>query len=359
MVGAARQRPAVGRALLMGGFFRVEFAANGGAPAVEGRHISQGVGPGHGRRGGLARVDVARHCVGLDAVERGSTGDLDFFGGLAASGQLDGGLAAVARGKPRRGERNFALAAEDGEGIVQAHLHPGADLRDDIVGKFERGEGPAVHAGGAQMTDGVHFFWFGKVAAEGRAGDQARHRYRVTAHVQNAAAAQRLREQAAFRVEAGIESKAALHGPHLAHGAVADQVDQLLRLRVAAVHERLHEEDVVPHCRVDHSHGLGLVDGQWFLAEDVFAGGGRLEYPLGVEWVRRGYVHRFHLSICEQLLVRGVALVDLELGAKAVGRVLCPAAHGYQFAALRSGQAPGKGAGDIAQAEDTPFQLGH
>ena len=76
-----------------------------------------------------------------------------------------------------------------------------------------------------------------------RTRDQPRDRHRVAAHVENAAAAQGVGEEPAFRVEIGLETERRLDDADLADRAVPDEFHQPRGLRMAAIHERLHQEN--------------------------------------------------------------------------------------------------------------------
>ena len=78
-----------------------------------------------------------------------------------------------------------------------------------------------------------------------RAGDEARDRRGVAADVEDAAAAELVFEEAAFGMEPAVKTERRLDDADLADGAAADQLDELRGLRMAAVHERFHEEDAV------------------------------------------------------------------------------------------------------------------
>ena len=75
------------------------------------------------------------------------------------------------------------------------------------------------------------------------AGHQTRERHRVTADVQNAAAAERRIEQPALRIARNAKREV---GPHVTdrpdHPVLQARDQRLAHQRVAAVHERLHQE---------------------------------------------------------------------------------------------------------------------
>ena len=58
---------------------------------------------------------------------------------------------------------------------------------------------------------------------------------------------------------------------------------------------------------LDDRHGLGVVHGERLLAEDVLAGFGGFDGPLGVHRMRRGDVDRLHVRVGEQRFVAAVA----------------------------------------------------
>ena len=136
------------------------------------------------------------------------------------------------------------------------------------------------------------------------AGDQPRHRHRVAADVEDAAAGEVVGVEPVLGVEARHrEAEARLDRAHLADRALADQLEQPRGLRVQAVHEGLAEEGPGLARRVDHRVGLPGGEPERLLAQHVLAGLGGLDRPLGVARVRRRDVDRLDLGVGEQRLV--------------------------------------------------------
>ena len=120
---------------------------------------------------------------------------------------------------------------------------------------------------------------------------------------------------------------------------------------MAAVHEGFHQEHVVPHCGLDHTHGLGVVEADRLLAEDVLAGLGRLDRPFGVQGMGGGDVDRIYRGIGEQLFVRGVRPLQAKIAGEAIGALLAAASGGHEHTGFRLDQSLGELPGDPAQAD--------
>ena len=211
-------------------------------------------------------------------------------------------------------------------------LHAGSHLGHNAAGKFEGCGGPLVGAlGRVQFAGAFHFDGLVDGFADGCASDQACNRDRVTAYVQNAAAAQIVVQHPAALFVIGVEAKRRLNQTHLADGAALDELQHLGDLGVAAIHEGFHQEDLMALGSFDDGHHLGGVHAHRLLAYDVFARFGGFDGPLGVPWVRRGDVDRLHVWVGQQRLVAGVSGRDAELVGKLVGLVLRAAANCDQF----------------------------
>ena len=330
------------------------------APAVQRPHVAQRVRPGHGGGGRLAALDVGRHRVRFDAVEPLVGLDDDLLLLLALALQQDGAYAALAGRYPGPRQDDAALQAVDAGRVVLADTHAGGHLRDDAARELQHGRRPLVHVRLPDLAAALHFDGVQEVLPGRGARDQARERDGIAAHVQNATAAERVVHQAALGVRAGLEAEGRLDGADAPDRPLAHQLRHPPRGRMAAVHERLHQEHVVLARRVHDGHRLGVVDGQRLLAQDVLAGLGRLDGPLGVHRVGGGDVDGLHLRVRQQGLVSGVAAGDGELVGERVGRLLPAAAHGVQHAAFRVEHSLCEVVGDGARSDDAPAQtLGH
>jgi len=104
----------------------------------------------------------------------------------------------------------------------------------------------------------------------------------------------------------------ALHRAELADPTGADELAYSLPRGVEAVHESLHQPDASSGAGVDHLLRLSCVQRQRLLAQDVLAGPGRRDRPLGVEVVRQRDVDRVDLVVGQQVLVRAMRLRDPE-----------------------------------------------
>ena len=140
--------------------------------------------------------------------------------------------------------------------------------------------------------------------AGGGAGDEAGHRDRVAADIEDAAAGKVVGEEPVLRHEARhLEAEARLDHPHLADRPGGDQLAELRRLRMQAVHERLAGEGAGLAMRVEHRVDLEGGKRHRLLDEHMLAGLRRLDRPFGVAGMRRRDVDRLDLGIVEQRLV--------------------------------------------------------
>ncbi len=204
------------------------------------------------------------------------------------------------------------------------------------------------------MAATIDLGWFGEGFTHGNAGDETGHGNGVTADVENAAAAEFVAEQALVGIELAMKAKRRLDDADFADGFCPEEFDEFTCLRVTPVHERFEEEHVAAAGGVDDGEGLGVIKGEGFFAEDVFAGFGGLDAPLGVHGVRRGDVDGLHGRVGEQRLVGAMASRHAELGAESVGADLGAAADGGEFPGIGLGKIFREQARDSAVAEDTP-----
>ena len=89
--------------------------------------------------------------------------------------------------------------------------------------------------------------------------------------------------------------------------ARADELPHRDPGRVEAVHERLHQVDAGGLAGGDHPLGVGRGHRQRLLAQDVLAGTGRGDRPLGVEVVGQRDVDGVDLGVGQERLVRAVS----------------------------------------------------
>ena len=140
-------------------------------------------------------------------------------------------------------------------------------------------------------------------AAAGRhavrlAQDPTRHAHRVAADVE-----QRAPTQVALQADVvgvlGGEPERRLHVERL-----ADALDELAHRRVEAVHEGFHQVPAAAFGGGGHLLGLGGVDPDRLLAEDVLSRIQRTQRPFLVEAVRERVVDGVHLVVGEKRVVR-------------------------------------------------------
>ncbi len=323
--------------------------ADGGAPGIQGAHVAERVGPGDG--GDFSGRDVAGDGVGLDGVEPVGGFD-DVLGGFAAGLDGDGAASALAAGAPPgRRDVDVAALAVDAQGVIHRLRDAGGDLRIEVAGEFQGGDGPVVDAGGAEAAGGGEADRVQEGAVRGGAGDQAGDGDGVAADIEDAAAA----EGTIVGAGGGVVGLGVAEGradqAGLADGAGAEQADEGGGHRVHAVHEGFHQEDVVTARGVDDGFGLGGVQANGLFAEDVLSGRGGTDGPFGVGGVRGGDVDGVHLGVGEQGLV---AVVEAGAGEFGRGGAGGAAGDGVERAVAGVGEGGGKLAGDAAGAQDAP-----
>ena len=111
--------------------------------------------------------------------------------------------------------------------------------------------------------------------------------------------------------------------------------------RVLAVHERLHQQDARLPAGVDHPLRLGRGHRERLLAQDVLAGPGRRDRPLGVEVVRQRDVDGVDVRVGQQRLVRAVRARDPELAGDPAGAARLAGRDAEHLAASASGAGRG------------------
>ena len=243
--------------------------------------------------------------------------------------------AAVTRRDPRRSERDTPLGSVDAQRAVVSQPSAARNLSQDPPGECQRRGSVLVDAGRAEHAGTLDLDGLGEGLAVRRAGQEPRHRHRVATDVENAAAGEVVVGESLLGCHVGGEGKGRLDETNVADGLVAHQLDELLGLRMAAVHEGFHQEDAGALRGLDDGHRLRVVHRERLLAEDVLARLGRADRPFGVEAVRGGDVDDLHIGIREERVVRCVTPRDRELVAELVGALFIAAAHRHQRSGLR------------------------
>ena len=338
------------------GPLRVVLDSDGLAPPVQRPHVGQRVLPRHAREARLAAVDVLGDVVGLDGVQPpiGRHGYPLRLPVRAVDLDVTGAALAPAA-EPRLRHDDMPLGAVDPHLAAHHQPHGARDLRDDVAVEQQRRRRVLVDAAlRPDVPDRVHLAGLRNVDSEGRRGHQPAHRHRVAAHVQDAAAAESIGDVPLLQVEGETEAERRPHQLHVPDDSALDQLDKPLRLRVAAVHERLHQEHVAAPRRLHHGHGVGLVKGHRLLAQDVLARLGAPYSPLGVHRVGRRDVDGVDVRIVHQRLVAPMPALDPIRLAEALGVRLSPARHGNQVARVSVLQGLRESRGDLARAYDSP-----
>ena len=190
--------------------------------------------------------------------------------------------------------------------------------------------------------------------ARRRPGDEAAHRGGIAADVENAATAEFLVVGPRLGIEGRVIAKRRAHQQHLADGTRPNQLDHCGDLRVAAVHERLHQEDVVRPRRLDHLRRVAGVHPDRLLYQHVLARLRRRRHHIAMGRMDGRHVDDVDVVVGEQV---GVALVP-RLAAEQVGQRIGPAraaaGDGRQAPRFRELQAIAKDLGDAACADDSP-----
>ena len=215
-----------------------------------------------------------------------------------------GAAALLAGAEPWRADLQPAGGPEDAQAVVLRQRHAARHLGEDVAGKLQQRRRPFVDAGPAEMRRAEDLFRIDEGLAHRRAGDEPRHRHRVAADVEDAAAGGVVGEQAMLRIGIGhAESEARLDQPDLADGTRSDQLDDAGGQRVEAVHESFAEEGAGLPRGVDHGVGFVGRNGERLLAEHVLAGFRRTDRPFGMCRVRRRDIDRLDLGVVEHGLI--------------------------------------------------------
>ncbi len=295
------------------------------------------------------------HRVDLQAVERRGRFDRDRLG-LAVGGQLQ--LALRMAAEPRRGHAQRGLGAVEGDARADRHARRGHQPRLQARGEGEQRLRAVIDAAFREVRRALERHRLRGRLALDRARDQPRHRRAVAADVEDRAAAEVVAEEAALgQVGAGVPAEDRLQQPQLAEPAGAHQLHDRRGLRVAAVHEGLHEEDAVLPRGLGRLHRLRAVERERLFAKDVLARARRGNGPGRVLRVRRADVDGLHVGIGQQRFVAPVRAAG-ELAREGVGAVRCAAGHGGEPSGAGGGQALREGAGNAAGAQDAPGETG-
>ena len=186
------------------------------------------------------------------------------------------------------------------------------------------------------------------------AGDQARHRNRIAADVENAAAGHIIGKQPVFRIDlAHVEAEGGADDTQIADHAALDKLDQLRRLWVDAIHEGFAGKNArLPGFVID---GFCIEGGKRdrLFDEHMLAGTDGLDRPFGMAGVRRGDIDSVDVLVGEQ----GLIAIDDACAGELVAEtrlVRVAAGNRHQLAAARMGDAIGKSLCDPAGADDAP-----
>ena len=130
--------------------------------------------------------------------------------------------------------------------------------------------------------------------------------------------------------------------------------------RMEAVHERLHQPHAFGGAGVDHPLRVGRGHGQRLLAQDVLAGTGRGDRPLGVEMVGQRDVHDVDVRVGEERLVRPVGARDAERVGHLPRLRRVPRGDRHDLAAIGLLQTGDDLlSGDVGRRQDPPAEVRH
>nr|WP_269841384.1 hypothetical protein [Paucibacter sp. M5-1]MCZ7884462.1 hypothetical protein [Paucibacter sp. M5-1] len=311
-----------------------------------------------------AGADRPGEDIGLVGIEAAVGGDGPALGQGLVHPQLDAALSGLRTGAvPGIGHDQGALSSTQAQRFLLFQADRRGDLRRDVAGKTQRGQGPGIDAHRlVQPPHGLQLQRLGKVLAPGHTGQQARHRHRIAAHIEDAAAGQaRLPAARAGTRRRGV-AEGGLDMAQLADHAALQQVQQLGGLRQAAVHEGFHQHAARALGRLERDHGLGLVQPQRLLAQHMLAGAQRPHRPVQMLGVRQADIDGVHGRVGQQGLIARMgddrrARRRMDIG-KGAGPGLVAAGHRHQAAAVGLLQALGKSARDVPGADDSPVQHG-
>src|SRR5262249_16046735 len=146
--------------------------------------------------------------------------------------------ALVAGGEPEVCDYDPALGADDAQHIVLLRDDRAGDFGDDLVREFEHGGRPFIDAALTKVSAPPNLLRIEEGLPFPGPGNQSRHRDRVAADIENAAAGGIVGEKPVFRlIAAHVEAEARADDADGADDAALDEFDQLFRLRMHAVHE--------------------------------------------------------------------------------------------------------------------------
>ena len=194
----------------------------------------------------------------------------------------------------------------------------------------------------------------GKIPTRGGTGDQTSHRHAVAAHIHDAASCGCILLADILTGSPHVVAKMGLNHTYVANFSGTDQLRQHCRLRMATVHEGFHEKDAVASSRLNRGHGLGMINGKWFLAEDVLAGFGATHGPSGVQVVGQGDVNGVDIRISKQGIVSLVNPGNFKFASEPIGQLPGATCHRHQLTAGRLPDGSGKGVGYATRSQNAP-----
>ena len=242
-------------------------------------------------------------------------------------------------------EEERALGADGLQLVALGERRAAVEEREHVAGKPHQARECPVRSGRADVR-----------LAEDRlrlAAEQARAAHAVAADVHQAPALDVRAQADVVDVVERIAEGRADH-PELPDRSAFDELDEPVRLRVVAIHERFAEETTRPLSGIEGPRHLVRPAVERLLAEDVLSRLERADRPLHVHRVRQRDVDRLDVCVLEQRVVRAVRALDAPLARVRLGTALVAAGNGDQIDLLRRLRSRNQLPVDVGGREEPP-----
>src|SRR5581483_5465644 len=187
---------------------------------------------------------------------------------------------------------------------------------------------------------------FSKILASSSARDQPSDRDAIAANIQNATTTQCVLEQTALRIKLSMESKGSLNDAHLTDGTRTYQFKQPGGLRMATIHKRFHQENIIAMSSLNDSHCFGLIERKRLLTQHMLTSLSGFDSPLGVQRVWNRNIDGLHIFIGQQRLIAAITTRNIPGLAELIGSFLRAATDSQQGSCLRTGHPLSENAGN-------------
>ena len=250
---------------------------------------------------------------------------------------------------PRIVEEQRAILAHHLELVAGCERQSGVKVGHDFVG--------TQHRSGEHDIDAVAPDHLLGTDPHGLAGDQPGAVHAVAAHVHQRSAVE-LRAEADVRRLSRCEAERSADQVEPTHSPAPDQLLQPTRLRIVAVHERLHQQPLVALRGVESALHVLSSAAEGLLAQDVLAGLERAHGPLDVHRVGHRDVDDLDIRVVQQRLVATVSSLDSLLARVALRSRGVAARDGHDLQIRRLTRPCQEQPVDPRGREDSPFD-GH